>query len=170
MMAHRRKLIGFACILIIVGTAIVLFVHGIGFPAKDIPENQKIVNAHFEIQEWDFSSLRNRTIIPVTYDELKDFPDFERSMHDVINGSGTWAYGHRVVAWFDGNESDLYQFYHIACKNETRNLADCYPYPPVFEYHGQYYTISSNLMGYHRLAGCERGNYNCTDFGERAGS
>jgi hypothetical protein len=162
MMTSRWILIGIACVLIIVGIAIVLSVHGTDFPAKPLPEEHKIVNAHFEIQEWDFSSLRHRTIVHVTYDQLKDFPEFERSMHGVINGSGTWSYGNRVVAWFDGNESDLYLFYHIACRNETRNLADCYPNPPVFEYHGQYYTISSDLMGSHRLAGCERGNYNCT--------
>lgn len=161
-MICRRKLIGLACILIIVGTSIVLFVYGTDFPGKHLPDNHKIVNAHFEIQEWDLSSLRNRTIVHVTFDQLKDFPDFERSMHGVINGSGTWSYGHRVVAWFEGNESDLYRFNRVACRNETRDLADCYPDPPVFEYHGQYYTISSDLMGSHRLAGCERGNYNCT--------
>jgi hypothetical protein len=135
---------------------------GTSIAAGDHSQDRKIIDSHFEVQEWDIGYVHTMTIVPVTYDELKDFPDFEQSMHGVINGSGTWVYGHRVVAWFDGNESDLYRFYHIACKNETRNLADCYPNPPIFEYHGQYYMISSDSFGYHRLAGCERGNYNCT--------
>jgi len=125
-------------------------------------KNLKVIDSHYEVQEWDIRFVHNMTIVIITYDELKNFPDFERSMHGVINGTGTWSYGHRVVAWFDGNESDLYRLYHIACKNETRNLADCYPNPPIFEYHGQYYTISPDRIGSHRLAGCERGNYNCT--------
>jgi len=125
-------------------------------------QSQKSIDTHYLVEEWDLSYVRNMTIVPVTSDDLKNFPDFERSMHGVINGSGTWGYGTRVIAWFDGNESDLYRFYHIACKNETRNLAECFPNPPIFEYHGQYYMISHDRIGSHRLAGCEQGNYNCT--------
>jgi hypothetical protein len=130
-------------------------------PAGDGPlDNQKITNAHYEIQEWNLSFIHNMSIIHVTYDELKQFPDLERAMHGVNQGTGAWQSGYRLVDWFEGNMSDQYRFNAVVCKNKP--LDECFSNPPVFEYHGQYYTISSDRYGSHVLAGCERGNYNCT--------
>ena len=170
----NQKHIALITIILILGITGSILTYAIFFPSKNTgsrvtaggeniqSQNQKSIDTHYLVEEWNLSYVHNKTIVHTTYDDLKDFPDFERSMHGVINGSGTWGYGTRVIAWFDGNESDLYRFYHIACKNETRNLAECFPNPPIFEYHGQYYMISPDRIGSHRLAGCERGNYNCT--------
>lgn len=100
------------------------------------------------------------TIVHMTYDELKEFPDLERVMHGVNTDPNAWQNNNRVVALFDGNQSDYIRFQNAACKNKT--FIECYPNRPIYEYHGQYYTVSFNEIGFHNLAGCERGNYNCT--------
>ena len=172
--ASNLKLIVIFSIIVVLGIAGGFSLYGILFPAKDLPsvhssspgdhlvQGQKVIDTNFEIQEWNLSKVHkmNMTMILLNRDDFADFPEFERSMQGVNNDPAAWNYGSRVVTWFPGNESDLYRFYDAACKNKTR--AECFPSSPVFEYHGQYYTIFSDRMGSHRLAGCEQGNYNCT--------
>jgi hypothetical protein len=101
---------------------------------------EKLNDIQCVVQEWNLSFVHNRTIVHVTYDELKEFPDFESAMQGVNNDPGAWSYGTRVVKWFDGNDSEYIRFHHTVCKNKT--MAECFPNPPIFEYHGQYYSIS----------------------------
>ena len=155
----KLKLITAISILVILGIAGSFLTYGILFPSKDLPSGnsasggdrlpqyQKLIDTHFEVQEWNISIVHNMTLVHLTFDDVTEFPDFEKSMHGVNNDPIAWRYGHRVVTWFDGNESDYIRFHNALCKNKTR--AECYPNPPIFEYHGQYYTISSDIIGSH---------------------
>jgi len=102
----------------------------------------KLIDMQFEVQEWNLSLMHNHaiTIVHVTYDELKEFPDFERALNESNTNATAWSYGTRVVKWFDGNDSEYIRFHHSTCKNKT--LVECYPNPAIYEYHGQYYSLS----------------------------
>jgi len=157
----RLKIIAIICMFVIVGIVGSYFMYPIMFPSNDIflgknkfvtdrlPDNPKLIDVHYEIQEWDLSLVHNhnRTIIHVTHDELKEFPDFERALIESTTNVRAWSYGTRVVKWFDGNDSEYIRFHIVACKNQT--LFECYPNPPVYEYNGQYYTISADTIGSH---------------------
>jgi len=147
-LATKRKFIVIVCIFILLVIGGSVLFSEVLFPQKNLPNDHTIIDTQFEVQEWNLSYVHNKTLIRVTYDELKNFPDFERSMHGVISGPGTWWEGHRVVAWFNGNESDYILFHQIVCENKS--LEDCYPNPGVYEYHGQYYMIFSDRIGSHQ--------------------
>ncbi|MHB8163196.1 MAG: hypothetical protein ACYDDV_02485 [Methanoregula sp.] len=119
-----------------------------------------MIDTNFEIYELNMNYPRWMTIIHLTYEELKDFPDLERVMHGVNTDPNVWQNDQRAVAWFDGNYSEYIIFHNAACKNKT--LVECYPSSPLYEYHGQYYKIFYEKIGSHNVGGCERGNYNCT--------
>jgi hypothetical protein len=168
----NQKEIAVLCILIILGIIICFITYGIFFlnfnqtsgnsssGAASMVKDQKVIDTNFEIYEWNMNYPRWMTIVHVTYDELKDFPDLEKGMHGVNNDPNVWQNDRRVVTWFAGNESDYTRFRDAACKNKT--LEECYPSTPIYEYHGQYYSIFADEIGSHNVGGCERGNYNCT--------
>lgn len=168
----KSKLVAIISILVIIGIAggsltwimistakdpHILFLPGL----NDQPEpEKKIIDITIEVDEYNLSFIHNRTLVSVTYDEVSVYPDLEMAMHGVTNDPNAWKYGHRVVKWLDGNESDIHRFYLAACGNKTWD--DCYPNPPLYKYHGQYYMISYDRIGSHTVGSCERGNYNCT--------
>lgn len=166
---HLIPVIGIILVLGITGCYLAM---GIFFPSYNLPQanvttegehlvnNQKVIDTQFAIQEWNLSFARKSTIIRLTDEELKEFPDLEKSLQGVNNNSQGWQNGRRVIAGFDGNMSDYIRFYNMPCKNKTLDV--CYPYPTLYEYHGQFFTIFSEMYGSHTLAGCERGNYNCS--------
>ncbi|MFA4876114.1 MAG: hypothetical protein WC586_01765 [Methanoregula sp.] len=168
----KQKIITIIIFSMILGIAGGILINVIVFPPIDtfsriLPggderhsHDNKITDISLEVEEYNISIVHNMTIIPVTYDELSVFPDLEKAMHGVTNDPVTWRYGHRVVKWFTGNESDLHGFFLAVCKNKTWD--ECYPNSPLFEYHGQYYSIFYDRIGSHSVGGCERGNYNCT--------
>lgn len=144
-------------IFVIPGIAGIFFTFETLSSSKEIPsaygtygenlsqQNPKIIDTEYEIQEWNLSFVHNMTIVHVTYDEIKDFPDIEQSMHDENNHPRPWNYGHRVMRSFEGNMSDSYRFNIAVCKGKTP--FECFsPNPPIFEYHGQYYTISTDMF------------------------
>ena len=160
-------------ILILLGIAGRGLIYGIPFPSNENnltntsgTGNPPLslhneIGVHFEIYEWNLSIAKNRTIIHVTDEELKGVPDIMKSMQELNSNSEVWDHGQRFVKEFDGNFSDLDRFNLAVCKNRTLDI--CYANPPLFEYQGRYYYVSSDYIGaYHRLAGCERGNYYCT--------
>jgi len=160
------------CILIILGIISCLIIFEFVFPnirphsgncssnEMSIVRDQKVTDVHYEIQEWNTNYPQWMVLVHLTYDDLSEFPDLEKAMNGVDTNPHAWQNNHRVAAWFDGNESDFLRFHDALCKNKTP--AECFPNTPIYEYHGQYYTISYNEIGYHNLPGCERGNYNCT--------
>ena len=168
----KLKTITVLCILIILGITGCFIAYGIFFPGinhtsgnssskeTSLVQDQKVIDANFEIQEWNFNYPRWMVLVHLTNNEVKDFPDLEKAMHGVNPDPNAWQNDHRVAAWFDGNQSDFIRFHNAVWKNQT--IAECYPCTPIYEYHGQYYTISFNEIGSHSLPGCERGNYNCT--------
>lgn len=106
-------------------------------------QEQKKIDSHFSVEEWNLSSKQSSplkiTVIHVTDDELKEFSEFERSIHGADKNPAIGDTGKRSVASFEGNQSDYIRFIDAVCKNKTR--AECYPNMPVFEYHGRYYFI-----------------------------
>lgn len=168
----KQKEIALTGILIILGIISCFITHGIFFPGihhtsgnfslneTNPVQEQKVIDVIFEIQEWSENYPRWMTVVHLTSDDLNDFPDVEQVIHGAKTDPGAWQNDHRVVAWFEGNESDYIRFHTAACKNKT--LAECYPNTPIYEYNGQYYTISYQEIGFHTLPGCEKGNYNCT--------
>lgn len=168
----KKKEIAVMCIFIILGIISCFITYGIFFAGinqtfenssskeTSLVQDHKVIDTHFGIQEWNRNYPRWMTIVHVTYDEFKEFPDLERVMHGVNTDPNVWQNNNRVVAWFDGNYSDYIRFQNAACKNKT--FIECYPNTPIYEYHEQYYTIFADEIGFHNLPGCERGNYNCT--------
>jgi hypothetical protein len=170
--SSKPKLITIISILIVLGIAGSYLTYGIFFPGinqtsgnssskeTSLMQDQKVIDTNFEIYELNMNYPRWMTIVHLTYDELKEFPDLESVMHGVNTDPNAWQNNQRMVAWFGGNYSDYIRFHNAACKNKT--LAECYPSAPLYEYHGQYYDIFYDKIGSHNVGGCERGNYNCT--------
>lgn len=168
----KQNKIVILCILIILGVISCFLTCGIFFPCinqtsensssdeTSLVQDQKVIDTNFEIYELNENYPRWMTIVHLTYNELKEFPDLERVMHGVNTDPDVWQNNQRVVAWFDGNYSEYIRFHNAACKNKT--LIECYPSSPLYEYHGQYYKIFYEKFRSHSLPGCEGGNYNCT--------
>jgi len=100
------------------------------------------IDAECMIQEFNLTILHNQTIIPLSDDELSHFPEFGQYLHAINNDPTAWrAYGDRLVKIFDCNESRAIQFMALSRKYEE------FPNQPVFEHHGHYYHIISDLRG-----------------------
>jgi hypothetical protein len=111
------------------------------------PQGQKINDSEVCIDEWNRSApaahyySRNITIIPVTDEDFRSFPELQRVMREVKDkppaNSSEWA---KSVSYFNANQSDYYGWLlDSICRNKTR--IDCYADGPAFEYHGRYYFI-----------------------------
>ncbi|MFA5268692.1 MAG: hypothetical protein WC379_12050 [Methanoregula sp.] len=107
-------------------------------------QEQKLMDANLVIDEWNVSSpkrpQRNITIIHVTDEDFKGYPELEKAMYDKKNsppgeGSG-WSLS---VTGFGANQSDYDRFMNLVCRNKTR--LECYADIPAFEYYGRYYFI-----------------------------
>ncbi|MFA5268691.1 MAG: hypothetical protein WC379_12045 [Methanoregula sp.] len=110
---------------------------------------QKIMDAELSIDEWNVSSpkkpQRNITILHVTDEDFKGYPELAKAMHDRKNsppgeGSG-WSLS---STGFGANQSDYDRFMNLVCRNKTR--FECYADLPVFEYYGRYYYIGIALF------------------------
>ncbi len=110
------------------------------------PEGRKINDSEICISEWNRSARegghqRNITIIPVTEDDFRSFPELRRAMLEVKDkppaNSSEW---NKIVSDFNANQSDYYGWLlDSICKNKTR--IECYADLAAFEYHGRYYFI-----------------------------
>jgi hypothetical protein len=111
------------------------------------PQGQKINDSDVGIGEWNRSARepgdyqRNVTIIPVTDDDFRSFPELQRAMLEVKDkppaNSSEWG---KRVSYFRANQSDYYGWLRDSiCKNKTR--IECYADLAAFEYHGRYYFI-----------------------------
>jgi hypothetical protein len=111
------------------------------------PQGQKINDSEVCIDEWNRSApaahyySRNITIIPVTDEDFRSFPELQRVMREVKDkppaNSSEWA---KSVSYFNANQSDYYGWLlDSICRNKTR--IECYADGPAFEYHGRYYFI-----------------------------
>jgi len=111
------------------------------------PQGRKINDSEVCIDEWNRSApaahyySRNITIIPVTDEDFRSFPELQRVMLEVKDkppsNSSEWA---KSVSYFNANQSDYYEWLlDSICRNKTR--IECYVDGPAFEYHGRYYFI-----------------------------
>lgn len=98
-----------------------------------------IIDAAFSISEADIRIVDYMPVAQVTYEDLKEYPELERSMHSDIHSSQSWHGGTRLVTIFEGNISQFYAVVDEICGG--RPLAEC-NYGMLFEYHGEYYIVS----------------------------
>lgn len=98
------------------------------------------IDAWCEIQELNLTIVHNRTIIPVTEDDLKPFPEFGIYLEDNKNMFPSGNSGTRVVRVIDCNSSRADQFLTLYRKYEE------FPNQPVLEYHGHYYRLSYEYL------------------------
>ncbi|MFA5268690.1 MAG: hypothetical protein WC379_12040 [Methanoregula sp.] len=108
-------------------------------------EDQKLIDTEYYVYAGNLSSRqvrgRNLTILHIADNDLKKFPELERSIHSAEYYPAARDTGElRDVAVFKGNMSDYTPFINSVCKNRTRS--ECYADMAAFEYHGQYYFIS----------------------------
>jgi hypothetical protein len=110
------------------------------------PLERKINDSDVCISEWNRTAReagrqRNITIIPVTEDDFRSFPELQRAMLEVKDmppaNSSEW---NKIISYFNANQSDYYGWLRGSiCKNKTR--IECYADLAAFEYHGRYYFI-----------------------------
>ncbi len=103
-------------------------------------------DANCEIQEFNRTIVRNYTIVPLTEEDLKPYPEFGQYFESTENVTPVWGNdGTRLVVDFDCNESVAIRFYSLSRKYEE------FPNQPVFEYHGRYYNVYFNSYIWHSL-------------------
>ncbi len=98
-----------------------------------------VIDAAFSISEANISIIDYKPIAHVTFEDLKKYPELERSMHSNVNSTRQWHSGTRLVNIFEGNISRFYAVVDEIC--EGKSLAEC-NYGMLFEYHGDYYLVS----------------------------
>ena len=98
-----------------------------------------VIDAEFSISEANISIIDFKPVAHVSYEDLKKYPELERSMHSDINSTRPWHSGTRLVNIFKGNLSRFYAVVDDIC--EGRPLAEC-NCGMLFEYHGDYYLVS----------------------------
>lgn len=109
-------------------------------------QGRKINDSDICISEWNRTAReagrqRNITVIPVTDDDFRSFPELQRAMLEVKDkppsNSSEWG---KMVSDFNANQSDYYGWLlDSICRNKTR--IECYADGAAFEYHGRYYFI-----------------------------
>ncbi len=81
-----------------------------------------VIDASFSISEANISIIDYKPIAHVTFEDLKKYPELERSMHSDINSSHAWFGGTRLVNIFEGNVSRFYAVVDEIC--EGKSLAE----------------------------------------------
>ena len=108
-------------------------------PSPSPSQAPLVIDASFSISEANISIIDYKPIAHVTFEDLKKYPELERSMHSDINSSHAWFGGTRLVNIFEGNVSRFYAVVDKIC--EGKLLAEC-NCGMLFEYHGDYYLVS----------------------------
>lgn len=101
-------------------------------------------DAYCEIQEFNRTIIQDYTLISLTKEDLKPYPEFDQYFESAKNDTEVWRNDEtRSVAYFDCNESEAIQFYSLSRKYEE------FPNQPIFEYNGHYYKVSFNSYIWH---------------------
>jgi hypothetical protein len=102
------------------------------------------LDSYCEIQEFNRTIIYDYTIVPLTEEDLKPYPEFGQNFESGNYNTQAWRNdGTRPVAYFDCNESAATQFYSLSRKYEE------FPNQPIFEYNGHYYKVSFNSYIWH---------------------
>jgi hypothetical protein len=109
---------------------------------ENSPANQTTyeIDAWCEIQEFNLTLMHNRTIVPVTEEDLRPFPEFGLPMTEGDQPPPAGNSGTRVVGVVDCNASRAIQFLTLSRKYEE------FPNQPVLEYHGHFYRMSYEYL------------------------
>jgi hypothetical protein len=94
------------------------------------------MDAQCEMQEINLTIIHNLTIVPVTEEDVRLYPEFGMYMQNKTGILPEGYSGWRVVRNFDCNESRARNFLTLYRKFEEN------PNQPVIEYHGRYYRMS----------------------------
>jgi len=108
-------------------------------PSPSPSQPPLVIDTSFSISEANISIIDFKPIAHVTFEDLKKYPELERSMHSNVNSTRQWHSGTRLVNIFKGNISRFYAVVDEIC--EGKSLAEC-NYGMLFEYHGNYYLVS----------------------------
>jgi hypothetical protein len=99
--------------------------------------------SHCIVMEYDATRAADTRIVPVTDEELRDFPEFWKWM----NGTPvtkTWYDGTRTVGDFTDCHNRFPAFWNLSCRNMS--FAECtsplQKSPTVFAYQGRYYFVT----------------------------
>jgi hypothetical protein len=122
--------IGLLIILILSGGC--TFFNGDSSPDRILPA----MDAQCEMQEINLTLVHNQTIVPLTEDDIRPFPEFVIYMQNSNDTPSAGNTGWRVVRNFDCNESRARSFLALNRKFEEN------PDQPVMEYHGHYFRMS----------------------------
>lgn len=103
-------------------------------------------DAWCEIQEFNLTIVQNRTIITVTEEDLKPFPEFGIYLMEKNDTPPTGNTGARVVKVIDCNSSRAIRFLTLYRKYED------FPHQPVLEYRGHFYEMGFEYLESHATA------------------
>ena len=98
-----------------------------------------VIDAAFSISEANISIIDYKPVTHVTFEDLKKYPELERSMHSNVNSTRQWKSGTRLVNIFEGNLSRFYAVVDEICEGKSLAQCNC---GMLFEYHGDYYLVS----------------------------
>jgi hypothetical protein len=135
--------------MIIISLLIILILCGGCTVNKEVaPANQGPfeIDAWCEIQEFNLTLVYNQTIVPVTEEDLKLFPEFGVYMHDGNDSLPAGNSGTRVVKVINCNATRAMQFLKVYRKFEE------FPNQPVLEYRGHYYKVGYEYLQSHSTA------------------
>ena len=92
------------------------------------------------IQEAKPDSIDGAVIVPLTAENLKDFPQFgEIIMHPDEDGSKEWINGQRTAGGFNDCQHQFDAFLNLSCKVLSYEECQNRTRPVVFTYGGRYF-------------------------------
>ena len=94
------------------------------------------------IQEVQPDSIDGAVIVPLSAEDLKDFPQFGEIIMHPRNDAGEWYNGERTAGDFNDCQHQYEAFLNLSCK--VMSYQDCQnrTYPVVFTYGGRYFEPS----------------------------
>jgi hypothetical protein len=88
-------------------------------------------------------------IVPVTRDELFEFPAIERDLQNATTIPADDRYGPNIIDWYNGhrfvgtfdNDTQYYEFRNLSCKHSPDPKCNPLNFTQEFEYMGRYYEV-----------------------------
>lgn len=108
------------------------FFKGYSSPYQISPD----MDAQCEMQEINLTLVHNQTIVPLTEEDIRQFPEFGKYMQNRNDTLSAGNPGWLAVRNFNCNESRARSFLVLYRKFEEN------PNQPVMEYHGHYFKMS----------------------------
>lgn len=83
----------------------------------------------------------NATIVHLSSDDLKSFPEFQKRMTDQNKLSEKWRDGHRFIGDFKDFQHQFSDFQNLTCKYSPDPICDPRKSSQVYEYNNRYFTV-----------------------------